>query len=566
MPKQIYEIGFQRARVTTTTTTVTTASNERITPTERSIGADFVPRDIIKFELADAKVPDFQVQQQQQQQRYQPKKSNPNSRPRQRKNRRQDTATVTSTEAVETKSDDKQNVSSDQSSSDSRVLSIAHPVPLSTLDRTRSLKQLPFSVQKAITHAMKQDHNIPFLDTIKYYFKDPTPKTTKLSGVDRLPAGAKLFSDSRIKQWWQLPPNVKATSGSKISVTTAKPNFVNDYVAYPLLRTYPVQYSMNVASDLVNGVGFLYGDRIYSKPYTYQKNINQLNSVTADIKPVVETKPYPDDEIINGVYRSTQSSIASTSPVVFPTSTESPNTQTFIKYYSAELPVPTNPDTGVPLSNDKATISLINKAVNDLKKHNPHLNVVPKRLEKDELVVHVTPKPDYFHKPTMSPSIYPSSTIHAFKEMVTDKNLVYLNKIIDSHKVNKPHIAGHAYVSTPVQTSHHHHHHHQHLTTQYDDLVKRAFIMFSSNFLQKCYFSSHFFRLFFVSLKAESGYAFGYRVRDYHTGNDFGHTQKRMTDGTTMGEYKILMPDGRTQNVKYKADDNGYQADVSYDV
>lgn len=64
----------------------------------------------------------------------------------------------------------------------------------------------------------------------------------------------------------------------------------------------------------------------------------------------------------------------------------------------------------------------------------------------------------------------------------------------------------------------------------------------------------------------ESGYAFGYRVRDYNTGNDFGHTQKRMTDGTTMGEYKILMPDGRTQNVKYKADDNGYQADVSYDV
>lgn len=33
-----------------------------------------------------------------------------------------------------------------------------------------------------------------------------------------------------------------------------------------------------------------------------------------------------------------------------------------------------------------------------------------------------------------------------------------------------------------------------------------------------------------------------------------------------MGEYKILMPDGRTQNVKYKADDNGYTADVSYDV
>lgn len=458
----MYEIGFQRARVTTTTSTTTSpiAPTERITATERAIGADFVPRDIIKFELADAKVPDFQTQQ-----RYQPNKSNPSARPRQRKNRRKDTA-VTSTEAVETSSNDKQKSSSDQSSSDSRVLSIAHPVPVSTLDRSRSLKQLPFNVQKAITHAMKQDHNIPFLDTIKYYFKDPTPKTTKLAGVDRLPAGAKLFSDSRIKQWWQLPPSLKAASQSKISATTLSPNFVNDYVAYPLLRTYPVQYSMNVASDLVNGMGFLYGDRIYSKPYTYQKNINQVNSVTADIKPVVETRPFQDDEIINGVYRTTQNSIPSTSPFQFATSTETPKTQTFVKYYSAELPVPTNPDTGVPLSNDKRTINLINKAVSDLKKHNPHLDVVPKRLEKDELVVHVTPKPDYFHKPT---TIYPSSTVHAFKDKDTDKNLVYLNKIVDSHKVNKPHIAGHAYVQTPVPSAHH-------ITSHYDDLVIVALI------------------------------------------------------------------------------------------
>lgn len=462
--------------MTTTTTTTTAAPIERIASTERQIGADFVPRDIIKFELADAKVPDFQTQQ-----RYQPKKSNANARPRQRKNRRQDTtASSTETVEVEAKNDDKQKSSSDQSSSDSRLLSIAHPVPLSSLDRSRSLKQLPFSVQKAITHAMKQDHNIPFLDTIKYYFKDPTQKATKLAaGVDRLPAGAKLFSDSRIKQWWQLPPTLK--SSSKISVTTIKPiastlspNFVNDYVAYPLLRTYPVQYSMNVASDLVNGVGFLYGDRIYSKPYTYQKNIGQVNSVTADIKPVVETKPFQDDEIINGVFRTTQNSILSTSPIVFPTSTEAPKTQTFVKYYSAELPVrtvPTNPDTGVPLSNDKTTISLINRAVNDLKKHNPHLNVVPKRLEKDELVVHVTPKPEYFHKST---TIFPSSTIQAFKDIVTDKNLVYLNKIVDSHKVNRPHIAGHAYVSTPVETAHrispHLSSHH------YDDLVKSHFV------------------------------------------------------------------------------------------
>lgn len=63
----------------------------------------------------------------------------------------------------------------------------------------------------------------------------------------------------------------------------------------------------------------------------------------------------------------------------------------------------------------------------------------------------------------------------------------------------------------------------------------------------------------------EPGYAFGYRVRDQSTGNDFGHTQKRMVDGTTHGEYKILMPDGRVQSVRYKADEQGYRADVTYE-
>lgn len=63
----------------------------------------------------------------------------------------------------------------------------------------------------------------------------------------------------------------------------------------------------------------------------------------------------------------------------------------------------------------------------------------------------------------------------------------------------------------------------------------------------------------------ETGYAFGYRVRDHSSGNDFGHSQKRMVDGTTHGQYKILMPDGRIQNVKYKADDRGYHAEVTYE-
>lgn len=405
-------IGFQKAKVTTTetpgkeatdssTSTPSKSSTVDIAPStasERAIGSDFVPRDIIKFELADAKVPDFASEP-----RYkQPQQTN-SKRPRQRKARRHESST--STEAIETNGNDKTKTSNDQSGSDSRVLTIAHPVPASTFDsqRTKTVKQLPFSVQKAINHALKQDFNIPFLDTIKYYFKDPTPKTKQFIGVDRLPAGAKLVSDSRIKQWWQPPPGSKSTLApvtfTKVSPTTVKPiavssTFVNDYVAYPLLRAYPVSYSMNVASDLVNGVGFLYGDRIYAKPYTYQKNISPVTTVAADVKPVVESKPFGEDDVVNsvnGVYRTTQNSILSTSPHVFPTSTEAPRTQTFVKIYTAELPeraperVPTNPDTGVPLTHDKNTINLINKAINDLKKHNPHLNVVPKRLEKDEL-------------------------------------------------------------------------------------------------------------------------------------------------------------------------------------
>lgn len=63
-----------------------------------------------------------------------------------------------------------------------------------------------------------------------------------------------------------------------------------------------------------------------------------------------------------------------------------------------------------------------------------------------------------------------------------------------------------------------------------------------------------------------AGYAFGYQVRDHHTGNNFRHTQRQMKDGTTHGEYKILLPDGRTQCVEYKADDDGYSANVTYNI
>ncbi|XP_033247864.1 pro-resilin-like isoform X2 [Drosophila miranda] len=62
-----------------------------------------------------------------------------------------------------------------------------------------------------------------------------------------------------------------------------------------------------------------------------------------------------------------------------------------------------------------------------------------------------------------------------------------------------------------------------------------------------------------------SKYAFGYRIRDFHTGNDFGHKQNRDYHGVTRGQYHILLPDGRIQNVIYHADDTGFHADVSFE-
>ncbi|XP_076041814.1 cuticle protein 19-like [Oratosquilla oratoria] len=58
---------------------------------------------------------------------------------------------------------------------------------------------------------------------------------------------------------------------------------------------------------------------------------------------------------------------------------------------------------------------------------------------------------------------------------------------------------------------------------------------------------------------------FQYAVNDQYSGNDFGHASN--SDGeVTQGEYRVALPDGRTQIVSYKADDySGYLAEVSYE-
>ena len=69
---------------------------------------------------------------------------------------------------------------------------------------------------------------------------------------------------------------------------------------------------------------------------------------------------------------------------------------------------------------------------------------------------------------------------------------------------------------------------------------------------------------FLCHFQGPSNYAFGYSVNDEYTGEDFSHTEVR--DGyTTSGEYRVALPDGRIQIVKYTADENGYHADVQYE-
>lgn len=64
--------------------------------------------------------------------------------------------------------------------------------------------------------------------------------------------------------------------------------------------------------------------------------------------------------------------------------------------------------------------------------------------------------------------------------------------------------------------------------------------------------------------QAPQPYSFSYNVVDDETYNDFDHSEN--TDGkVTTGSYRVELPDGRTQIVTYRADENGYTAVVKYE-
>uniref|UniRef100_A0A7M4YJT5 Uncharacterized protein n=1 Tax=Anopheles funestus TaxID=62324 RepID=A0A7M4YJT5_ANOFN len=68
-----------------------------------------------------------------------------------------------------------------------------------------------------------------------------------------------------------------------------------------------------------------------------------------------------------------------------------------------------------------------------------------------------------------------------------------------------------------------------------------------------------------ASTNVKKNYVFSYAVKDTASGDDFSHTQQQQQDGAVKGSYKVQLPDGRMQIVKYIADNNGYRADVTYE-
>jgi hypothetical protein len=65
--------------------------------------------------------------------------------------------------------------------------------------------------------------------------------------------------------------------------------------------------------------------------------------------------------------------------------------------------------------------------------------------------------------------------------------------------------------------------------------------------------------------KAGDPYEFTYSVKDEEHGNDYSH-QAQSKDDVVTGEYRVLMPDGRTQIVTYTADwKNGFRSKVTYE-
>jgi hypothetical protein len=69
-----------------------------------------------------------------------------------------------------------------------------------------------------------------------------------------------------------------------------------------------------------------------------------------------------------------------------------------------------------------------------------------------------------------------------------------------------------------------------------------------------------------IYTQAPMPYNFAWAVKDDPSYNDYAHQETADDKGYVTGSYRVVLPDGRTQIVNYKADDyTGYVADVKYE-
>ncbi|XP_071449997.1 pro-resilin-like [Hetaerina americana] len=61
-----------------------------------------------------------------------------------------------------------------------------------------------------------------------------------------------------------------------------------------------------------------------------------------------------------------------------------------------------------------------------------------------------------------------------------------------------------------------------------------------------------------------ASYKFEYKVKDEEAALDFGHQEEREGE-EAKGEFRVLLPDGRTQVVTYTADESGYHPEIKYE-
>jgi len=60
-------------------------------------------------------------------------------------------------------------------------------------------------------------------------------------------------------------------------------------------------------------------------------------------------------------------------------------------------------------------------------------------------------------------------------------------------------------------------------------------------------------------------FEYKYGVNDDYSKTSFDKVETQDNQGRVQGSYKVNLPDGRVQIVSYISDENGYQADVTYE-